>query len=82
MSRQTDRLARLVDDLLDTARIQSGRFDLNCKPVDLMPVVQEVLERFEVRGSEGLRFHLEPPPWLRWRAPGTPRAWTRSSPTC
>jgi signal transduction histidine kinase len=62
MSRQTDRLARLVDDLLDTARIQSGRFDLNCKPVDLLPLVHEVLERFEVRGSEGLRFHLEPPP--------------------
>lgn len=61
MSRQTDRLARLVDDLLDTARIQSGRFDLHCKPVDLMPVVHEVLERFEVRGSEGLRFHLEAP---------------------
>jgi two-component system OmpR family sensor kinase len=62
MSRQTDRLARLVDDLLDTARIQSGRFDLNCKPVDLMPVVLEVLERFEVRGSDGLRFHMEAPP--------------------
>jgi len=62
MSRQTDRLARLVDELLDTARIQSGRFDLNCKPVDLLPVVHEVLERFELRGAEGLRFHLEPPP--------------------
>jgi len=62
MSRQTERLARLVDDLLDTARIQSGRFDLTCKPVDLLPVVSEVLERFEPRGTEGLRFHLEPPP--------------------
>ncbi|MFL5347758.1 MAG: ATP-binding protein [Hyalangium sp.] len=61
MSRQTDRLARLVDDLLDTARIQSGRFDLSCKPVDLLPVVSEVLERFELRGAEGLRFQLEPP---------------------
>ena len=62
MSRQTERLARLVDDLLDTARIQSGRFDLTCKPVDLLPVVSEVLERFEIRGGAGLRFHLEPPP--------------------
>ncbi|MBN1203964.1 MAG: sensor histidine kinase [Myxococcaceae bacterium] len=61
MGRQTERLARLVDDLLDTARIQSGRFDLNCKLVDLLPVVQEVLERFELRGAEGLRFELEPP---------------------
>ena len=47
MSRQTDRLARLVDDLLDTARIQSGRFDLTCKPVDLLPVVK--------RGARALR---------------------------
>jgi signal transduction histidine kinase len=62
MSRQTDRLSRLVDDLLDTARIQSGRFDLSLKPVDLLPVVLEVLERFEFRGSDGLRFQLEPPP--------------------
>jgi signal transduction histidine kinase len=62
MSRQTERLARLVDDLLDTARIQSGRFDLACKPVDLLPVVHEVLERFELRGAAGLRFCLEPPP--------------------
>ncbi len=62
MSRQTDRLARLVDDLLDTARIQSGRLELICKPVDLLPVVNEVLERFELRGAEGLHFELEPPP--------------------
>jgi signal transduction histidine kinase len=51
-----------VDDLLDTARIQSGRFELSYKPVDLLPVVAEVVERFELRGSQGLRFELEPPP--------------------
>jgi two-component system OmpR family sensor kinase len=61
MSRQTERLTRLVDDLLDTARIQAGRFELNLTQVDLLPVVHEVLERFAFRGSDGLRFQVESP---------------------
>ncbi|HSP81548.1 MAG TPA: ATP-binding protein, partial [Myxococcaceae bacterium] len=61
MARQTDRLTRLVDDLLDTSRIQAGRFELERARVDLVPLVREVLERFELRGEEGLRFDLEAP---------------------
>ncbi|QRK10698.1 sensor histidine kinase [Archangium violaceum] len=61
MARQTDRLTRLVDDLLDTSRIQAGRFELERAPVDLVPLVREVIERFELRGDEGLRFFLEAP---------------------
>jgi two-component system OmpR family sensor kinase len=61
MSRQTERLTQLVDDLLDTTRLQAGRFELKPKPVDLLPVVHEVLERFEFRSTQGLRFQLEPP---------------------
>ncbi|HYO55594.1 sensor histidine kinase, partial [Archangium sp.] len=61
MARQTDRLTRLVDDLLDTSRIQAGRFELERAPVDLVPLVREVIERFELRGDEGLRFLLEAP---------------------
>ncbi len=61
MARQTDRLTRLVDDLLDTSRIQAGRFELERARVDLVPLVREVLERFELRGEEGLRFHFEAP---------------------
>ncbi len=61
MSRQTERLVRLVDDLLDTARIQGGRFELERQRVDLVPVVREVLERFELRGESVLRFELEVP---------------------
>jgi signal transduction histidine kinase len=62
MSRQTDRLHRLVDDLLDTSRIQAGRFELERQQLDLVPLVREVLERFELRGQEGLHFLLEAPP--------------------
>ena len=61
MARQTDRLTRLVDDLLDTSRIQAGRFELERAPVDLLPLVREVMERFELRGNEGLRFVLDAP---------------------
>lgn len=61
MSRQTERLARLVDDLLDTSRIQSGRFELERQQVDLVPVVREVLERFELRGESTLRFDFQAP---------------------
>ncbi|PTL84861.1 ATP-binding protein [Vitiosangium sp. GDMCC 1.1324] len=61
MARQTDRLTRLVDDLLDTSRIQAGRFELERARVDLVPLVREVIERFELRGDDGLRFLLEAP---------------------
>jgi two-component system OmpR family sensor kinase len=61
MARQTERLARLVDDLLDTARIQGGRFELERQRVDLVPLLQEVLERFEVRAESGLAFELRIP---------------------
>ncbi|WP_338872184.1 ATP-binding protein [Myxococcus stipitatus] len=72
MARQTERLARLVDDLLDTARIQGGRFDLERNRVDLIPVLREVMERFELRGEGGIAFELcvpEHPVEGDWDAP-------------
>ncbi len=41
---QTGRLNRLVNDLLDTARIQSGRLELNLKPTDLIGIVRATVE--------------------------------------
>ncbi len=32
---QTDRLTRLIEDLLDVARLQSGKFNLRSKPLRL-----------------------------------------------
>ncbi|MFP2934607.1 ATP-binding protein, partial [Pyxidicoccus sp. 3LG] len=61
MARQTERLARLVDDLLDTARIQGGRFELERERVDLVPLLGEVMERFELRGETGIAFELHAP---------------------
>jgi signal transduction histidine kinase len=41
--RQTRRLGRLVDALLDVSRIQAGRLELQREPIDLGTVVREVV---------------------------------------
>lgn len=44
--RQTGRLERLIDSLLDVSRITAGRFKLELEEFDLAQAVQEVTERF------------------------------------
>ncbi len=44
--RQVQRLATLVDDLLDVSRIQAGKLQFRFEPVNLSELVKEVLERF------------------------------------
>jgi PAS domain S-box-containing protein len=44
IDRQADHLSRLVDDLLDVARITGGRITLHCEPLDLGRLVIEVLD--------------------------------------
>ncbi len=46
-SRQTRRLARLVDMLLDVSRIHGGRLQLNCEPHDLVAVVRDAVNNLE-----------------------------------
>ncbi|HVH42262.1 MAG TPA: ATP-binding protein [Labilithrix sp.] len=54
--RQSNRLARLVDGLLDVSRIAGGQLDLHRQEVDLRTIVSGVCERFaedaERAGSE------------------------------
>ena len=45
MRRQVDYLARLTDDLLDVARLQTGTFGLDRQPVDLRNVVRQAREQ-------------------------------------
>lgn len=42
----TDRLTRLITDLLDLSRIESGRIGVHLAPVPMLPVIQDVLEGF------------------------------------
>ncbi len=44
MSRQTDQLARLVNDLLDVSRVTRGKIDLAMEPVSLRKLVEHALE--------------------------------------
>ena len=43
MTRQTNHLVRLVDDLLDVSRISRGQIELRKRPVDLVAVVREAV---------------------------------------
>lgn len=44
--RQTGRLARLIDQLLDVSRISTGQFQVEMEEVDLAAIVQDVVTRF------------------------------------
>ena len=44
LKRQTDQLARLVDDLLDISRIQQGRLTLQERPVEVGEILEQALE--------------------------------------
>ena len=45
-SRQTERLERLIDNLLDVSRITTGHLELEPEDIDLVEVVGEVIERY------------------------------------
>jgi len=51
MSRQLKHLRRLVDDLLDVARVTTGRIDLHRRKMDLAESVQACLDALEDRLS-------------------------------
>jgi signal transduction histidine kinase/CheY-like chemotaxis protein len=58
IARQTARLARLVDDLLDVARISHGRIQLRCKPIDLTSALSDAIEAARPL-IDGRGHHLE-----------------------
>lgn len=45
--KQVDRLTRLVDDMLDVAKIENGKLDLQLDRFDLGDLVQQVFESFQ-----------------------------------
>lgn len=63
MERNVTRLQTLVDDMLDAARLQSGRLHLRRQDVALGPLVEEATLAFqEPARQRDLSLHLEPPP--------------------
>lgn len=52
---ETDRLARLADDLLLLARSDEGRLAVRFEPIDVGEMLERIRERFAPRGSEAGR---------------------------
>lgn len=44
--RQVDRMSRLIDDMLDVSRLNSGRLQIACTSFDLAELLRETCERF------------------------------------
>jgi signal transduction histidine kinase len=55
MLTQSDRLGRLVEQLLDLSKLQSGEVPLHREHVALAPLVAQVISEIEVRGGTGAR---------------------------
>jgi signal transduction histidine kinase len=71
LRRQVDRLTALIMEMLDVARINTGRLELQPAPVELCDLVAEVVERFEpevARRRVALHVTLARPVAGRWDA--------------
>jgi signal transduction histidine kinase/integral membrane sensor domain MASE1 len=53
IGRQAGHLARLVNDLLDVARVTSGKIPLRCQPLDLKEIVERCLTALQHAGRTG-----------------------------
>lgn len=61
--RQVMRLGRLIDNMLDFARIANGRFELDLEPLDLCDLAHQVVGRFQGQAtSSGTSVFAEPCP--------------------
>jgi len=67
IQRQVEHMARLLDDLLDAARLSLGKITLNVQPLDLNVVIDQAVETVQPRIRERAQ-HLEV------RAPSAPVA--------
>ncbi|MGH9091069.1 MAG: sensor histidine kinase [Acidimicrobiales bacterium] len=56
----SQRLGRLIDDLLSVSRIESGKLTVDLAPVDLSGVVAEVLSPFEAQNGRHFVTELDP----------------------
>ncbi len=63
--RESDRLAKLIDDLLDLSRIESGKMAMALVPMELGPVAKRVCAILEKQSSaKSISIGLDMPPGL------------------
>jgi signal transduction histidine kinase len=53
ISNEANRMSRLVDELLDLARIESGQIKMLREPVDLAKILESCVEKFDLQAKEG-----------------------------
>jgi signal transduction histidine kinase len=69
VTRSQQHLLRLINDLLNLARIESGRIDYDLQAISLDEVVQATIPMIEPQlAARGLRYELNVPPDLRAQA--------------
>ena len=69
MNRQTQRLAQLINNLLDVSRISAGRLDLNPESLSAAELVNDVVERFGSEASaagSSIRVHVAEDTTAQW----------------
>ncbi len=72
---------RLIDDLLELARAESGQLNIRCEMTDVSQAAEEVVQDFHAQAtSAGLALQVTAPPGLL--ADTDPARCARSSPTC
>ncbi len=49
---ESGRLAQLVDDLLNLAKIESGKLNMNLKPVRLLPIIDKVIASMALQAEK------------------------------
>lgn len=63
IDQQNSRLNRLVQDFLDTAKIEAGELSIQLEPVSVIPLVQQIVDQIRVR-SRKRKIHLFNKPGL------------------
>ncbi len=66
MNEQTQRLARLIDSLLDLSRMQRGKYAVQREPLDLNRLVTEAVHRFQITLTDAHTLQLSSPPAQLW----------------
>lgn len=65
IGRQTDQLARLVDDMLDVSRLANGKLSFRFDQADLVEVVSDVFKTFQHQFEEnGIKAYFQADPSL------------------
>lgn len=60
---QTHYMLNLLDELLDISHIESGKFSLDLKPIELRDFLKEIVQRHNrLAGVKGTSIHLDPVP--------------------